>query len=63
MSGVGPRVGAREAGGADVGPGDGMRDDTLVEAPTRELEAGAEPIFDSVELVLLCVEGKTIMLL
>ena len=46
-----------------MGPGEGMREETLVGMPVRDLAAGPGPALDSVELVRLCAEGKVIMLL
>lgn len=63
-SGVGPRETPDAAGGIDEdGPGDGMREGAFAGTPARDLEAGPTPALDSVELVLLCVEGNAIMLL
>lgn len=65
-SGVGPRVGAREAGvNPDVrlGLGDGLREDGFAEIPNLALPPGITPVLDSVDVVRLCDDGKLLMLL
>jgi hypothetical protein len=51
--------------GPAEGPGDGIREPTLIGTPILERAAGpgADAFLDSVELVRLCVDGNVIILL
>jgi hypothetical protein len=64
MSGVGPRAGARVAGGNEEDElGEGIREDGFVGTLILDFDVGTGTILDSEEGVRLCDAGKFIMLL